>query len=171
MRLIVFALSAASALLAQAPDMKTASSYALSVQAQLRRNIERSAEKMPEESFGFRPSPDIRTFAELMGHIANAEYLFCSAALGEANPNTVNLEKEKKTKADVVAAVKGAFAYCEKAYANMSDDRIGEMAKMGNGERNKLGVLFYNNTHTNEHYGNLVTYMRIRGIVPPSSER
>ena len=70
-----------------------------------------------------------------------------------------------------MAAVKGAFAYCEKACAALSDEKIAETAKMGANERNKMGTLMFNNADTDEHYGNIATYMRIRGIVPPSSER
>jgi len=155
---------------AQSPDLKSASGYLKAVQAQLKNNVVKAAEKMPEESYSFRPSHDIRTFAQLLGHIANAEYNFCAAVLGETNPNTVNIEKEKSSKADLVAALNGAFEYCEKAHAYLTDDKIAEVAKMGNSERSKVGILAFNNAHTNEHYGNLVTYMRIRGLVPPSSE-
>lgn len=161
---------AAGCVFAQAPDMKSATGYMRAVQAQLKNNVVKAAAKMPEESYNFRPSHDVRSFAQLLGHIANAEYNFCAAVAGEKNPNTVNIEKEKTTKADIVAALEGAFAYCEKAYAGITDDKVNEVAKMGNNERNKLGILAFNNAHTNEHYGNLVTYMRIRGLVPPSSE-
>jgi uncharacterized damage-inducible protein DinB len=161
----------ASALLsAQAPDMKSATGYLRSVQAQLKNNVVKAAEKMPEESYNFRPSHDVRTFGQLLGHIANAEYNFCAAVLGEKNPNTGNIEKEKTTKADLVAALNGAFTYCQKAYEYLTDDKVGEVAKMGNNERNKFGLLAFNNAHTNEHYGNIATYMRIRGFIPPSSE-
>jgi uncharacterized damage-inducible protein DinB len=163
-------LFAAGLLSAQAPDLKSPSGYLKSVQAQLKNNVVKAAEKMPEESYGFRPSHDIRTFAQLLGHIANAEYNFCAAVLGEKNPNTGNIEKEKSSKADLVAALNGAFEYCGKAYESLTDDKIAEVAKMGNSERSKFGILAFNNAHTNEHYGNLVTYMRIRGLVPPSSE-
>ena len=171
MRSIVLSLWATATLAAQAPDLKSASGYVRAVQAQLRRNVERAAEKMPEESYAFRPSNDVRTFGELLGHIADTEYGFCASVIGEPNPNKADTEKDKKSKADIVAAVKGAFAYCEKAYAGLSDDKVAEVARMGNNERNKIGILMFNNAHTNEHYGNMATYMRIRGIVPPSSER
>lgn len=170
MKKIIVFVFAAGLLPAQAPDYKSATGYVKSVQAQLKNNVVKAAEKMPEESYGFRPSHDIRTFGQLLGHIANAEYNFCAAVLGEKNPNTGNIEKEKSSKADLVSALSGAFGYCEKAYAYLTDDKIAEMAKMGNSERNKFGLLAFNNAHTNEHYGNLVTYMRIRGFVPPSSE-
>ncbi len=171
MKSAAMTLLASGALLAQAPDLKTASGYARMIQAQLKSNVVKSAEKMPQESYAFKPSHDVRSFGELLGHIANSEYYFCSAMLGEKSPSTVNIEKEKTTKADLTESVKGAFDYCEKAYASMSDDKAAETVKVGNNERNKLGILNFNNAHTFEHYGNLVTYMRIRGLVPPSSER
>jgi uncharacterized damage-inducible protein DinB len=171
MRFFAMTVLSSAALLAQAPDMKTASGYARSVQASLKNNVVKSAAKMSEENYGFKPTPEVRSFGQLLGHIANAEYNFCAAVLGEKNPNTINIEKEKTSKADLTEAVQGAFAYCEKAYAGMTDDKVAETAKMGNNERNKLGILNFNNAHTNEHYGNLVTYMRLKGLVPPSSER
>jgi uncharacterized damage-inducible protein DinB len=161
-------------LAAQTPppaDYSSATAYARTFQATLHRNIEKSAEKLPAEAYGFRPSHDVRTSAEMFGHIANAEFHYCSIVAGEANPNKTNIEKEKKTKAEIVESLKSAFAYCEKAYAGVNDDKIGAKVKVGQSERNLLGLMWYNNTHTNEHYGNLVTYLRIRGIVPPSSER
>lgn len=161
----------AAMVFAQAPNLKSASGYLAQVQAQLKNNVIKAAEKMPEESYGFKPSHDVRSFAQLLGHIANAEFNFCAAVLGEKNPSGANIEKDKTTKADLVASLKEAFGYCEKAYASMSDDKINETAKFGQGERSKFGVLAFNNAHTNEHYGNIVTYMRIRGFVPPSSER
>jgi uncharacterized damage-inducible protein DinB len=169
-QLIVILFGAAALLPGQAPDMKSATGYLRAVQAQLKNNVVKAAEKMPEESYGFRPSHDVRTFGQLIGHVANAEFNFCAAVLGEKNPNTVNVEKEKTSKADLVAAITESFNYCQKAYLYLSDDKIAETAKMGNNERSKFGLLAFNNAHTNEHYGNIVTYMRIRGLVPPSSE-
>ena len=171
MKLFLMTTIAAATVLGQAPDMKTASGYARSTQASLKSNVIKSAEKMSEEDYAFKPTPDVRSYGQLLGHIANAEYNFCSAVLGEKNPSAINIEKEKSSKADLSAALKGAFDYCEKAYNYMSDDKVAETAKMGANERNKMGILMFNNAHTNEHYGNLVTYMRLKNIVPPSSER
>lgn len=133
-------------------------------------NLTRAAEKMPEENFAFKPSDDVRSFGQLIGHVANAQYTFCSAALGEASPNKVNIEQTKTSKADLVAALKDAFAYCDKAYDSMTDATAAAVVKFGRGEQARLGVLSFNNMHNYEHYGNVVTYMRIKGLVPPSSE-
>ena len=132
-------------------------------------NIVKAAEKMPEESYAFKPSHDVRSFAQLVGHVSDAAYTFCSAAKGEQKA-PMNIEKEKSSKADLVAAVKEAVAYCNAVLSDMTDVKGAEAVKFFGGDRTRLGVLGFNNAHTMEHYGNMVTYMRIRGIVPPSSE-
>ncbi|HYZ82976.1 MAG TPA: DinB family protein [Bryobacteraceae bacterium] len=132
-------------------------------------NILKSAEKMPEEDYTFKPTPDVRSFAGLLGHIADAQYSFCGAVKGESK--RVGVEKSKTSKADLTAALKEAFAYCDAAYDSMTDASGVGMVKLFGTERTKLGVLAFNNAHTYEHYGNLVTYMRMKNLVPPSSER
>ena len=136
----------------------------------IKNNVIRAAEKMPEENYGFQPTPEVRTFARLVGHIADAQYLFCAPVKGEKK-GPPGIEKSKTSKADLVAALKEAFDYCESAYASMDDDKVKEAIKFFGRERPKLVVLNFNVAHNNEHYGNMVTYMRIKGIVPPSSER
>jgi uncharacterized damage-inducible protein DinB len=133
-------------------------------------NLQRAAEKMPEENYSFKPSPDVRSFGQLVGHVADAQYMFCSAVIGEKPPSP-GVEKSKTTKADLVAALKEAFAYCDKAYDGMTDAQAAQTVKFFNGDQTKLMVLSFNTAHNNEHYGNIVTYMRIKGLVPPSSER
>src|SRR3954447_14762286 len=154
---------------AQAPDVKTLSGGAKAYQNQMKSAIQRSAEKMPEENYGFKPTPDVRSFGQIIGHVADAQYFFCSAALGETNP-APGIEKSKETKADLVSALSAAFAYCDKAYAALTDANATEVLKFGGGERARLNILSFNTAHDFEHYGNLVTYMRLKGLVPPSSE-
>ena len=79
----------------------------------------RSAEKMPEENYSFKPADTVRSYGQILGHIADAQYLFCSVALGEKNPG-LKIEQTKTSKADLIAALKDAFAYCNKAYDSMS---------------------------------------------------
>jgi uncharacterized damage-inducible protein DinB len=134
-----------------------------------RMTITRAAVKMPEENYSFQPTPDIRTFGQLVGHVADAQYLFCSTALGEKSPATGSIEKTKTAKADLVAALKDAFAYCDKAYG-MTDATAAQAVKFFGNDTNRLGVLAFSNMHDYEHYGNMVTYMRLKNIVPPSSE-
>ena len=160
----------AGAAMAQGPDWKTFSGSAKGLQGMIKGNLVKAAEKMPEESYGFKPSHDIRSFGELVGHVADAQYLFCSATLGEKNP-APGIEKGKKTKAELVSALKEAFAYCDKAYDALTEENAKDIVKFFGGDRNRQGVLMFNVAHNNEHYGNMVTYMRIRGLVPPSSER
>jgi uncharacterized damage-inducible protein DinB len=129
-----------------------------------------SAEKMPEESYNFKPTDAVRSYGQIVGHLADAQYNFCSMALGETNPG-LKIEETKTTKADLVVALKTAFAYCDKAYDGMTDASGAQMVKLFGMDMPKFGVLNINNAHDMEHYGNLVTYMRMKNIVPPSSEQ
>jgi len=129
----------------------------------------RSAEKVPEENYNFKPTEAVRSFGQIVGHVADAQYLFCSIALGEKNP-APKIEQSKTSKADLIAALKDAFAYCDKAYDSMTDASAIEMVKLFGNDTPKLDVLTVNNMHNMEHYGNLVTYMRLKNIVPPTSE-
>jgi len=130
----------------------------------------RSAEKMPEENYSFKPADSVRSFGQIVGHVADAQYLFCSKALDEKGPE-LKIEQTKTSKADLIAALKTAFAYCDKAYDGMTDASGSQIVKMFGNDSPKLGVLNFNEVHNWEHYGNLVTYMRIKNIVPPSSEQ
>jgi len=129
----------------------------------------RSAEKMSEENYGFKPTDTVRSYGQIVGHLADAQYMFCSIELGEKNPD-LKIEQTKTSKADLVAALKGAFAYCDKAYDSMTDASASQMVKLFGNDMPKLGVLTANNMHDLEHYGNLVTYMRLKNVVPPTSE-
>lgn len=130
----------------------------------------RSAEKVPEENYNFKPTEAVRSYGQILGHVADAQYLFCSAALGEKNP-APHIEKTKTSKADLIASLKNAFAYCDKAYDGMTDAAGAQTVKFFGGDMAKLNVLTANLMHDAEHYGNLVTYMRLKNIVPPSSEQ
>ena len=129
----------------------------------------RSAEKMPEENYSFKPTDAVRSYGQILGHLADAQYLFCSIALGENNP-APKIEQTKISKVDLIDALKGAFAYCDKAYDTMNDASATQMVLLFGGDTPKLGVLTVNSIHSVEHYGNLVTYMRLKNIVPPTSE-
>jgi uncharacterized damage-inducible protein DinB len=143
--------------------------YTREVYAGLKGILLRAAENMPEESYGFRPVDSVRTYGQIVGHVADAQYFFCSIALGETNP-APKIEKTKTSKSDLVAALKEAFAYCDRAHGSMTEATSTRTATLFGGETPKLGVLDVNSLHSVEHYGNLVTYMRIKGIVPPTSE-
>lgn len=128
-----------------------------------------AAQKMPDENYSFKPTPEVRSFGQIVGHVADASYMFCSQTLGEANP-TKGIEKTKTSKADLVAALKDAVAYCNKAFDSMTDAKGSQMVKFFNFDLAKLTLFSINSAHTDEHYGNMVTYLRIKGIVPPTSE-
>lgn len=169
MKLVLCFLLASCVVAAQTPDLKTASGYPKMVQSQVANWIERAAEKMPEEEYAFKPDPAVRSFGQILGHIADTNYLFCSAALGEKNPS-LGVEKIKTSKTDLTAALHDAFAYCRRAYDALTDAAASETIKAFGQERNKLGVLWFNASHNLEHYGNLVVYIRMKAMVPPSSE-
>jgi uncharacterized damage-inducible protein DinB len=153
----------------QTPDLKSVSGYPKVVQAQVSTWIEAAAEKMPEEQYAFRPDPAVRSFGQVLGHIADSNYLFCSTVLGESSPSP-GIEKTKVTKAELRTALHDAFTYCNRAYAALTDANANDTVKAFGQERNKLGALWFNASHNLEHYGNLVVYMRVKGYVPPSSE-
>ena len=129
-----------------------------------------AAEKMPEQNYSFKPTPEVRSFGQLVGHVADAQYGLCSSAAGEPEPMK-DIEKTKTSKADLVIALKDAIAYCNKVYAGMTDAQGSQMVKVMNYDLARLTVLSVNTAHTDEHYGNMVTYLRIKGIIPPSSEK
>src|SRR5262249_38207093 len=137
--------------------------------------VTKAAAKMPEENYAFKPSPDVRTFGQLVGHVADANYGFCSLGAGEKPPaggvdGSNSIEKTKASKADLEKALAASFEYCDKVYAGMTDAAATQMVKMFGNDLPKLSVLEFNTHHDFEHYGNMVTYMRVKGIVPPSSE-
>ena len=134
----------------------------------VKNNLVRAAEKMPDDAYDFKASPDIRTFGALIGHIAQAQMGTCSAVNGAMKKSDA---ASKTSKADLVAALKAAFDECDKAYGSLTDANASEMIKGPRGERTRLGMLVGNTTHDNEEYGYLAVYMRIKGVVPPSSDR
>jgi uncharacterized damage-inducible protein DinB len=136
--------------------------------------ITKSATKMPEEHYTFKATPDVRSFGQLVGHVADANYGFCAIAAGEQPPAggfTGAIEKSKTSKADLEKALAESYVYCDKVHGAMTDASGAAMVKLFTGEMAKLSVLEFNTHHNFEHYGNMVTYMRLKGLVPPSSER
>ena len=140
--------------------------------------VTRAAAKMPDEHYSFRPAPEVRTFAQLIGHLADSNYRLCSVLAGQDPPRDAGIERTAKSKADLVAALGESFTYCDNQYAAMTDAAGTPIVKFdagGEGARvpiqmPRLTVLAFHTAHAFEHYGNVVTYMRLKGIVPPSSE-
>ncbi len=167
-------LAAASApLAAQAPAAHAASPDA-SVKAikstwEMMTNwVTQSAEMMPEDKYSYRPTPDVRTFGEIIGHVAGAQNMICAIAMGEKPAAEDAVEKSTKTKAGLVEALKASTKYCGKAYEQ--NDMASRMpAELFGQKVTRMHALNLNAAHNAEHYGNLVTYLRINGMVPPSS--
>ena len=137
--------------------------------AMAKNDILGSVDKIPEEMWSFQPTKEVRTVAQLFAHVADGQYEFCGVA-AEGKSVSKDIEKTRKTKAEIVPALKEAFAYCDAAYDKMTDASAAELASLFGMRMTKLGAMDFNIAHTMEHYGNLVTYMRIKGTVPPSSE-
>jgi len=140
----------------------------------VKRNISESAEQMPEANYAFKPVDTVRSFGEILAHVAGANYVFCASAKGEKSPFAEDyFEKGAQTKAAIVKAVADSHAYCDGAYTALTDATAGQMVNnpFGSGQGPRAGQLIANAGHDNEHYGNLVTYFRIKGMVPPSSKR
>jgi hypothetical protein len=133
-------------------------------------NVLESAEEMPEAKFAFKATPAVRSFGQLIGHVAGSQYMFCAAALGEKMPSEDDIEKTKTTKADLIAALKASNDYCAKAYA-MSDAAARMTIEMFGSKQTKLWALAMNAAHDAEQYGSIVTYLRLNGLVPPSSKK
>ena len=133
----------------------------------IKNNLLKSAEKVPDADYSFKPTPEIRSFGEVMGHVVAAQGHTCAAILGEPSAS----HQKPTTKAEIVSALKDSFAECDKAYGSLTDANATETVNTGRGQRTRLGALIGNMTHDVEQYSILTVYMRLKGIVPPSSER
>lgn len=131
--------------------------------------IIKSAEQMPEGSYSFKPTPEVRSFGQLIGHVAGAQYVYCSAVLGDKAGGEGDIEKTKTSKADLVAAIKASTEYCKKAY-KVTNAAAQRMTKVFGEDHTRLFALIGNASHDAEHYGNIVTYLRMNKMVPPSSQ-
>jgi len=127
----------------------------------------KSAEAMPEADYGFKPTEKVRTYGQLLGHVANENFIFCANVLGQENPNKADLEKAGK--AALVQGLTASFTYCDAAYRIDESRAMSETSLYGE-KGSRLWALIYNVTHDSEHYGNVVTYLRLKGITPPSSQ-
>jgi uncharacterized damage-inducible protein DinB len=135
-----------------------------------KRNVIESAELLPEADYGFKPTPEVRSFGETLGHIANANYRICARVKGEESPNTANLEKHA-SKAEFVKALKDSYAYCDGAFEGMTDEKALELIKVGGSEVPRARSLIGLVKHDDHEYGKLVMYLRLKGLVPPSTAR
>jgi uncharacterized damage-inducible protein DinB len=125
--------------------------------------IMKSAEAMPESKYSYRPTKEVRSFAEILNHVADISYILCSNAKGEANPAT---GAAKVSKTEIVAYLKGSFVYCDGVYSGFTDAHLNAPAYFWGDKTNKMFILTQVANHDALHYGNLVTYMRINGLEP-----
>jgi uncharacterized damage-inducible protein DinB len=176
MRTVVIA-AFALGLVSAGPEAQSANPISDGIRSQwngTKRNLQQSSEMMPEASYDYRPVDGVRNFGEILAHTAGANYVFCAAAKGEKPPFAEDhFEKAAKTRADIIKATADSIAYCDAAYTALTDATAAQMVQQpfGQGQTTRTAVLVGNLGHVNEHYGNLVTYFRINGIVPPSSRR
>ncbi len=164
--MILGSLALAGALVAQQP---TTEATALKAQYNgIKTNLMKAAEKMPDDQYGFKASPDIRTFGALIAHVADAQGRTCAAVSGATAPASAG---SKTTKADLVAALTASFEACDAVFNSLTDEDATKMVTGGRGgPRSKFAILWGVVVHSNEEYGYLSVYMRVKGIVPPSSE-
>jgi uncharacterized damage-inducible protein DinB len=148
-------------------------SVARTMHATVRRNLAEAAAAMPDAEYGFKPTPEVRSFGQVIGHVINANYFFCAQAKGESSPGTQDYEKVI-VKASLLRALEAALAYCDSVYTATTDATFQTLVKVAapSKEQTPRGmVLMFNTAHNEEHYGNLVVYMRLKGHVPPSTAR
>ena len=138
--------------------------------SRVKANILKSADKMPAEDYSFKPTPDIRTFARVVNHVTEAQMHVCGAIDG-IKPDSYTVPPETADKATIVAALNASFAECDKAYAATTDANMTVVVDAGFSKRSRLGLLWGNVAHDNEQYATLALYMRLKGLVPPSSEK
>jgi uncharacterized damage-inducible protein DinB len=134
-------------------------------------NIVKAAEQIPEDKYSFQPTKDVRTVGAIFAHIADANNFFCSQVTGTPKQYSDQTEKTAKTKAEIVAALKASYDGCGAAYGAVNDADLGKALKIFGNDTNVAGAVAFNASHNWEHYGNIVTYMRLNGMVPPSSQQ
>jgi steroid delta-isomerase-like uncharacterized protein len=139
--------------------------------AGLQRNLLEAAELMPEEHYGFKPTPETRPFGQLVAHVALSQFGSCAALKGEPNPRSADKEEAPRSKADLVALLKASTAYCDPALNALTDEAMVQMIAVGPNQAAKGLILASTNTHGNEMYGTMAVYLRLKGLVPPTTAR
>ena len=139
--------------------------------AGLQRNLLEAAELMPEEQYSFKPTAETRPFGQLVAHIALSQFGGCAALKGETNPKASEKEEAQRSKADLVALLKASTAYCDPALNALTDEAMVQLIPVGPNQAAKGLILASTNTHGNEMYGTMAVYLRLKGIVPPTTER
>jgi uncharacterized protein involved in copper resistance len=132
----------------------------------IKTNLQKAAEKMPQQDYNFKPADSVQTFGERVAHISN-QISTCSAINGQRKPSSA---AGKTAKADLVAALSESFAECDKTFDAVTDANAMEAVSAGRGMQPRINALYGIVVHANEVYGAMGVYMRVKGIVPPSSE-
>jgi uncharacterized protein YbaA (DUF1428 family)/uncharacterized damage-inducible protein DinB len=167
---LLLAVLAAPAAAQSAPPADAGVATSRALWTQVTAQVTEIAKEVPDSLYGWKPTPTVRSFGELFGHIAGAQYMFCAAALGEPAREEDAVEKAATTKAALVEALEASTAYCAPAYRQSDASAMAGITMFGQ-QQTRLWALGMNALHNGEHYGNLVTYLRINGIVPPASRR
>ena len=155
---------------APAQDANPLTAAFLSSLRNVQQNLEESADLMPEEHYSFRPTPEVRPFGEWIEHTALSTYNYCSMIKGEPRPDTAYLEK-LKTKAEISKALKDSLAYCAEAVKGLDDQKALAEVTVGKNKFPRVRPMFALIGSTNSHYGNIVVYLRLKNLVPPSTAR
>jgi len=123
----------------------------------------KAADAMPEAKYSYQPTKDVRSFGEIVTHMADISYILCSNVKGEATPG---MAAAKGSKAEIKAYLKGAFDYCDGVYSGFTDAHLNDPANFFGVKTNKMFILTQVGNHDALHYGNLVTYLRLNGLEP-----
>ena len=129
----------------------------------VRQFLESAAEAMPAEKYDFRLTPAQMSFAEWINHSTERNYLDCSTLRGESNPMPKGKTDLLKGKSEIVKNLKVSFDYCMATFDKLDDVKILSSPQM-------TASFLHTVVHNNEIYGNIVGYLRVSGIVPPSTE-
>jgi uncharacterized damage-inducible protein DinB len=169
---VIFGIVTAAPLAAQAPTNPISQAIREGWNG-VKQNVVRSAALMPEAKYNFKPVDTVRSYGQILAHVAGANYVFCAAARGEKSPFAEDaIEKAATTKAAISKALEESVKYCDAVYTSLDDRKAVDVidAPFGAGKTSRASALMGNTGHVQEHYGNLVTYLRINGLVPPSSQ-
>ena len=137
----------------------------------LKANILKAAENMPDADFSYKPTPEVRTFARVVNHITEAQAHSCGAVNGTTPAQAIKVPTETADKAAIVDALKLSFAECDRAFSGLKNSNLTDSFDAMGGKRSRIGLMWGTVSHDNEQYATLALYMRLKGLVPPSSEK
>ena len=136
----------------------------------LKANLIFTAEVMPDAGYDFRPSPDMRSFGELLGHAANSQFNECAHLIGASNPNQGINHEKSRAKSDLVNALAASFAFCDGAFSPLTQESMLRLIHMGAGNMTRLGYTVHMLAHGAEVNGLATVYLRMKGLTPRLTE-